>query len=203
MRPTVRSFFRGGTAPRSPNFGLVVHNYRQTATDWTKVFLTVNNSRMRVLTNAGHREATSINLSSPLVAVRRTRGETTNTLTHLMSPYTHNLMYSVDQTFSYHSQKFIRTCAESSAHAHGTKIRGGHFKHFYNFIRTRKVMGSLPLTHKVACHYQTSDNDPRTGIFHQMQVTAGDTICNVDGVKRFNEPGYTTESNFHRFMKRE
>ena len=31
---------------------------------------------------------------------------------------------------------------------------------------------------------QTSDGDPRTGIFHQTLVTAGDTTCNVNGVLR-------------------
>ena len=44
------------------------------------VFLTVNNSRMT--TNVGHREATSINLNSPSVAVGRTRGK------RLMPPLT-------------------------------------------------------------------------------------------------------------------
>ena len=30
----------------------------------------------------------------------------------------------------YHSKKFIRACIKSSAHAHGTKIRGRKLKHF-------------------------------------------------------------------------
>ena len=29
---------------------------------------------------------------------------------------------------------------------------------------------------------QTSDGDPRTGMFHRMQVTVGDTACSVKGV---------------------
>ena len=75
-------------------------------------------------TNVGHREVTSINLNPPSV----TCGRMTNTLTHLMSPYyskgqlNHNLMYTMDHTFDYRSQKFTHTCRKSSAHAHGTNI---------------------------------------------------------------------------------
>ena len=29
-------------------------------------------------------------------------------------------------------------------------------------------------------HIGTSDGDPRTGTFHQMRVTVGDTACNVN-----------------------
>ena len=29
---------------------------------------------------------------------------------------------------------------------------------------------------------RSSDSDPRTGPFHQMRVTAGNTACNVNGV---------------------
>ena len=39
-------------------------------------------------------------------------------------------LYTVDHTFGYHSKKFICTCAKSSAHAHGTKFRGGNFINF-------------------------------------------------------------------------
>ena len=42
----------------------------------------------------------------------------------------HSLMYTVDHTFGYHSQKFIHTCAKLSAHAHSTEIRGRKFKQF-------------------------------------------------------------------------
>ena len=31
-------------------------------------------------------------------------------------------------------------------------------------------------------HIQTSDGDQRTGMFHQIQVTVGDTACSVNGV---------------------
>ena len=92
------------------------------------------NGRMTVLQNVGQRKATSINLISSLVAVRRTRSKTTNTLTHLMSPYyterrpNHNLMYTMDHTFSYHSKNFIYARAKSSVRAHGSEIRGGNLK---------------------------------------------------------------------------
>ena len=58
------------------------------------------------------------------------------TSTHLMLPYyterqpSHKLMYTVDHTFGYHSQKFICTCMKWSMHAHGIEIRGGNFKQF-------------------------------------------------------------------------
>ena len=48
------------------------------------------------------------------------------------------------------------SCLKSSAHAHGIEIRGD---------RT-----------------QTSDGDPRTGTFPQMQPTAGDAACSMNGV---------------------
>ena len=70
------------------------------------------------------------NLKSPLVAVGRTGGEMTNTSTHLMSPYytegrlNNNLMYTMDHTFGYCSHKFLHACVKSSAHSHGTEIRG-------------------------------------------------------------------------------
>ena len=71
---------------------------------------------------------------SPLVAVRRTHDKTFKTLTHLMLPYyterQPNHMYTVDNNFGYRSKKFICTCTKSSAHALGTEIRGGNFKHF-------------------------------------------------------------------------
>ena len=38
-------------------------------------------------TNVGHRDAISINLNSPSVAFGWAHGETTNTVTNLMSPY--------------------------------------------------------------------------------------------------------------------
>ena len=98
-------------------------------------FLTINKSRMTVPQTWSPRDNLH-NLNSPLVAVGRTCGEKTNTLTHLMWPYdtqrqlNHNFMYTVDHTFSYRRRKFICTCMKLSAHAHGNKIRGEKFKYF-------------------------------------------------------------------------
>ena len=33
----------------------------------------------------------------------------------------HNLMYTIDHTFGYHSKKFIPACTELSTHTHGMK----------------------------------------------------------------------------------
>ena len=80
-----------------------------------------------------------------------------------MSPYyteddrITNLMYTVDHTFGHCSQKFIGTCTKSSAHAHGTEIRGGNFK---TSSRTHKVMDGSQLTHKVI--YKMSDGNAKT-----------------------------------------
>ena len=46
----------------------------------------------------------------------------------------HNLMYTVDHIFGYHSKKFICTCVKLSAHAHGTEISGLNFKQFKTSI---------------------------------------------------------------------
>ena len=43
----------------------------------------------------------------------------------------HNLTYTVDYTFSYHSKKFTCTYSHSSAHAHGMTFRRGNCKHFF------------------------------------------------------------------------
>ena len=56
--------------------------------------------------------------------------------THLLSLYytkrwpSHNLIYTMDHTFSSHCKKFICACSHLSAHAYGTKFRGRNFKHF-------------------------------------------------------------------------
>ena len=124
--PRLEVLVGGRTTPRSPHF-----NYRQTATDWTQFFLIVNNSRMTV-------PQTLVTEKQPSVTSTRrqtnTRGETTNILTHLLSPCyierwpNPNLMYTVDHTFGNRSNKFIRACAKSSAHVHGTEIKGANFK---------------------------------------------------------------------------
>ena len=92
-----------------------------------------------------------------------------------MSPYyterrpNHNLMYTVDHTFGYRSKKLICACAKSSAHAHGTKIRG-------------RKQGNGRFATDLQGFVRTSDGDPRTGTFHRMRFTAGDTTCSVKGV---------------------
>ena len=46
-----------------------------------------------------------------------------------------------------------------------------------------------------------SDGDPRTGMFHQRQVTVGDTTGNVNGVLQILEKYYTcTEINFNSHL---
>ena len=86
------------------------------------------------------------------------------TSTRIMSLYkterrpNNNLMYTVDQTFGYHSQKFICACAESSAHAPATKIRGGKFKYFKTLIQGQ-------------------------GSFTKRGLLQGDTTCNMKGVQ--------------------
>ena len=116
--------------PQVTPFHLSCSHYRRMATDWTQ-FLTVNNSSMTVL-------QTLVTVKQPQLTFgcrQMTSGEMTNTLIHLMSPYytkrrpNHNLMYTVDHTFGYHSKRFIRTHTKFFAHAHGTEIRGGNFKH--------------------------------------------------------------------------
>ena len=84
----------------------------------------------------------------------------------------HNLMYTMDHTFGYHSKKFICACVKLSAHAHGTEIRGGNQDAQGNGQFTTDSQG---------CKW-TSGGDPRTGKFHQTWVTMGDTTCNVKGV---------------------
>ena len=72
----------------------------------------------------------------PLTSTHSINYEMTNTLTHLMWLYyiesrpNHNLVYTVDHTFGYHSQKLICACVKSSVHAHGTEIRGGNSEQF-------------------------------------------------------------------------
>ena len=73
----------------------------------------------------------------------------------------------MDHTFGYHCKKFTYACTESSAHAHGSEIRNGHFKLF------KTSMG---------CTRMMPGSDPRAATFHQMQVTVGDTPCSVKGV---------------------
>ena len=75
--------------------------------------------------------------------------------------------------------KVICACAKSSAHAHGTKIRGGNFKQFKTFVG---VVADGRFATDLQCRLQTSDDDPRTGIFPKTWVTMGNTTCSVTGV---------------------
>ena len=107
------------------------------------------------------------------------------TFTHLMSLYyterrlNHDLMYTMDHTFSNRSQKFICACEKSSTHAHGTEIRGGKFK----YLKLRKdSQGNGQFATELQGSIWISDGNPRRGTFHQTQVTMGDTPCSVKGV---------------------
>ena len=133
--PQLEIFLGGGTAPRSPHFGRVGHTTgRRPLLQTGHGFLTVNNSRMSVLQTLVTKK------QPPLISTYlwwpsfEHVAKTTNTLTRLMSPYytkrrsNHNLMYTMDHTFGYHSKKFIRACAKSSAHALSTEFRGGNVK---------------------------------------------------------------------------
>ena len=121
--------------PRSPDFVPVVHT-----TGGLPLIehglLTVNNSRKTVLQTLVTEKQSQLTFSCHWTV----SGETTNTLTHLMSPccterqLNHNLMYTMDHTFGYHSKKFIHACLKLSVHAHGTEIRGGNFKQFKTSI---------------------------------------------------------------------
>ena len=71
--------------------------------------------------------------------------------------------------------KFICACTKSSEHAHGTKFRGGNFKHFKTSLRPHKVMDG-PATDSQDC--KRNSGDPRTGMFHEMANIA----CSVTGV---------------------
>ena len=113
-----------------------------------------------------------------MLTVGRTCGETTNTLIHLMLLYyterrpKHDLMYTVDHILGYCNKKFIRACAKSSPHAHGTEIKGGNFIH----SETTKRQGlGWWATDSQGLKWKPG-SDPRTGTFHQTQVTVGDTI---------------------------
>ena len=97
-----------------------------------------------------------------------------------MSPFyterrpNHNLMYTVDHTFGYHSTHLLCACLESSAHAPGTKFRGRNFKHF------KISKGNGQFATDSHGHKRTSDSDPRTRMFHQTLITAGERGIRID-----------------------
>ena len=63
-----------------------------------------------------------------------------NTSTHLMvlynteGPPCHNLIYTVDHTFSYYSKKFICACLHLCVHVHSSEFRGRNIKHFKTLV---------------------------------------------------------------------
>ena len=89
-------------------------------------------------------------------------------------------MYTVDHIFGYRSQTLIRACVKSSAHAHGTEIRGGNLKNFWK--QSRDAQGNGWFATDSQGRIWTLDSDSRTGTFHQMRVSVSDTSCNVNGV---------------------
>ena len=122
----------GGPITRSLHFVWVVHT-KDGLPLIGHGFLTVSNSRTTVLQTLVTKKQPQVTfgsrdmnrwqndqyLNSPYVAVL-----------HWKMTESYSLMYTVDHTFGYCSQKFISTCTKSSAHAHGTEIRGGNFKQF-------------------------------------------------------------------------
>ena len=89
------------------------------------------------------------------------------TSTCLMSLYfterwpSHNLTHTVDYTLWYSSKKFICTSSLLSVHAHGSKIRGGNFKHFKGNAQGNERF--VTVSHG---RIQTSDGTWRTGTFY-------------------------------------
>ena len=115
--------------PRSPNFIRVVHTVSCVVRRYRRL---------------AKRPCLSTTIQD-LYATLSYRAKCPNTSTHLMSLYytkkrpNHNLIYTVDHTFGYHSKKFI--CSHSSPHTHGTEFRGGNFK---------PLMDGSPLTRRFA-----------------------------------------------------
>ena len=67
-----------------------------------------------------------------------------------------------------------------SAHAHGTKFRGGNFSTFQNFCGMHKDQRQWATDLHVCKRMPGSDL--RTGTFYQMWVTVGYITCSVKGV---------------------
>ena len=108
-----------------------------------------------------------------------------NTLTHLMSPYyterwpNPNLMYTLDHTLvtvvrnSYaHARNRLRMLMVTKSEAETSNI--SKFQ--------SDMQGNGPFTTDSQGPIQTSDSDPRTWMFLQTRVTAGNSACSVTGV---------------------
>ena len=130
--PRLEVFSAAEPPPGRPHFIRVVHT-----TGGSPLighgFLTINNSKMTVLQTLVTEKQPPLTLTH----LWQPSGEHVAKRPHyLMSPYyterrlNYNLMYIVDHTFGYYRKNLICTCSESSAQAHGTKVRGGDFKHY-------------------------------------------------------------------------
>ena len=114
-----RGFIRLWNRPQVAPVGLSCSHYGRTATDWTELQTLVTEKQPQLTFSSCQ----------------------TNT-------WRNNLMYTVDHTFSYCSQKFIRGCSQYQNQRQKFKTSG-------NNRGTRKVLDGLPLTHKVAYGCQT------------------------------------------------
>ena len=96
VHPMVRSFSRMQNRLQVDPFRLCCSHYNQTATDWTR-FLTINNSRMTV--------QMWITVKQPQLTFSSHRMRRPKPLLTLCCHVTpnHNLMYTVDHLFGYHS----------------------------------------------------------------------------------------------------
>ena len=151
--PLLEVFLNSGTVPRGrPElFTLQAGGY------WLDTVLTFNNSRMTVLQTLVTEKKPPLTsnhlryLSDKRVAKRpipqlilfRRITPKDKRITTLCTPWTTPSFTVV--------KKFTRTCVKSTAHAHGTKIRGGYLKPWKTTEGvTRYIMGSSSLTRTVA-----------------------------------------------------
>ena len=154
VRPAVRSFTRRWNHPQvvpfcpscSHYWRMLVPEKQPQLTICSRVTKTWQNDQYVNSPYFAGRWSPRSNLNSPSVTVGRTCGETTNTLTHLMSPYyterrqNHNLMYAMEHTFGYRNKKFIWTCGEIVCTCSLTRNQRRKFQTFGNSSGTHKVM---------------------------------------------------------------
>ena len=146
------------------------------------VFLTVTKSRMTLLQTLVTEKQPQLTFGSRWMNTWQ-NDQYLKSLTHLMSLYyikrrpNHNLMYTVDPLLV---TVVKNSCTKSSAHAHGAEIRGVNVKLLETSMELMQGYGrfSTDLQGRI----WTSDDDSRTGTFHQTRVTAVDTACSVNGV---------------------
>ena len=87
-------------------------------------------------------------------------------------------MYTVDLTFSYRCRNFICTSLKSSAHAHGTEVRG---RNFNSLKLPQDLQGNGRFATDSEGHLRTSNGNPRTGMFPQTRCERG--ISDTNGSK--------------------